>query len=104
DFGSGAYSQVRSNYEAYIKEISQSGGNVIRVWVHIDGQWSPKFDSNGFATGEDTQSLVKDLGQLLDSAEQHNVFVILCLWNLAVKPQQMLHLYTDQKKLDSYLE
>ncbi|CAG2171133.1 unnamed protein product, partial [Oppiella nova] len=35
---------------------------------------------------------------------QHNVFVILCLWNLAVKPQQMLHLYTDQKKLDSYLE
>ena len=97
---------MKSKYESAIDEISKSGGNVIRVWVHIDGQHSPKFDSNGFATGADTQSLIKEIGELLDHAASKNVFVILCLWNLAVKPQQMIHLYSpeNQKKLDSYLD
>lgn len=95
---------MRSKYEQAIDEVAKAGGNVIRVWVHIDGQWSPKFDSNGFATGADTNSLIAELGQLLDHAAQKNVFVILCLWNLAVKPQQMIHLYTDGAKLRSYLD
>nr|ADU33333.1 glycoside hydrolase family protein 5 [Gastrophysa viridula] len=104
DFGSGAYSNVKTNYQQALDEISQAGGNSIRVWVHIDGQWSPKFDSEGYATGSDTDSLISDLGELLDYAEQKNVFVILCLWNLAVAPTKMLPLYTDDAKLQSYLE
>jgi mannan endo-1,4-beta-mannosidase len=104
DFGSGAYSGVKSKYESAIDEIAKSGGNAIRVWVHIDGTWSPKFDGSGHATGADTDSLITEIGELLDHAGKQNVFVILCLWNLAVKPQQMVQLYTDDAKLDSYLE
>jgi len=84
--------------------MSAAGGNAVRVWVHIDGQWSPKFDAQGFATGEDVNSLVAELGEYLDFAEKMNIFVIFCLWNGAVKPQQMLHLYADEAKLDRYLE
>ena len=49
-------------------------------------------------------SLINELGQLLDHAAQQNVYVILCLWNLAAKPEKMMHLFTDDRKLDSYLE
>jgi len=84
--------------------ISKAGGNALRVWVHVDGGWSPKFDAQGFATGADTPSLIKELGQFLDKAAENNIFVILCLWNGAVKPQQMIHLFSDDKKLDSYIE
>nr|CAI5857007.1 unnamed protein product [Callosobruchus analis] len=104
DFGSGGYYQVRSRFETAIDEISSNGGNVIRVWVHTDGQWSPKWDQNGFATGEDTQSLIEELGLMLDYAASKNVFVILVLWNLDVTPQPMLHLYSQDDRLQSYLD
>ena len=105
DFGSGAYKSVKSKYENAINEVSANGGNVIRVWVHIDGQWSPKFNSEGHATGADTESLITELGELLEHAHSKNVMVILCLWNLAVKPtQHNINLYSDQSKLNSYLE
>ena len=54
DFGSGAYAQVKPKFEAAINLVAQSGGNAVRVWVHVDGGWSPKWDANGFATGADT--------------------------------------------------
>jgi mannan endo-1,4-beta-mannosidase len=104
DFGSGAYNSSRVQFEKWLTEMSAAGGNAVRVWVHIDGQWSPKFDAQGFATGEDVTSLIEELGEYLDFAEELNIFVIFCLWNGAVKPQQMLHLYADEAKLDSYLE
>jgi mannan endo-1,4-beta-mannosidase len=104
DFGSGAYKSSKQQFEKWLTEVSAAGGNAVRVWVHIDGQWSPKFDAQGFATGEDVKSLIEELGEFLDLAERLNIFVIPCLWNGAVKPQQMLHLYADEAKLDSYLE
>jgi hypothetical protein len=104
DFGSGAFNGVKADFEKYLSSIAKAGGNALRVWVHIDGQWSLKFDAQGFATGADTQSLINELGGFLDAAEKHNIFVILCLWNLAVKPQQMIHLYTNEAKLNSYIE
>jgi mannan endo-1,4-beta-mannosidase len=104
DFGSGAYNSSRVQFGKWLTEVSIAGGNAVRVWVHIDGQWSPKFDAQGFATGEDVKSLIEELGEYLDFAEELNIFVIFCLWNGAVKPQQMLHLYADEAKLNSYLE
>jgi mannan endo-1,4-beta-mannosidase len=60
-----------------LSSISNAGGNALRVWVHIDGQWSPKFNAQGFATGADTQFLINELGDFLDMAEKNNIFVIL---------------------------
>ena len=94
---------MRGVYEKYLDSISKAGGNTIRVWVHTSGWKSPKFDNQGFATGEDTHSPIKELGELLDKAAEKNIFVIFCLWNAAVKPQEMIHLYSDDKKLESYI-
>ncbi len=77
DFGSGAYNGVKADFEKYLSSISNAGGNALRVWVHIDGQWSPKFNAQGFATGADTQFLINELGDFLDMAEKNNIFVIL---------------------------
>ena len=56
------------------------------IWVHLEGETSPQFDSSGHVTGTDkTNSLISDLHTLLQDAKAHNVFVFLCLWNAAVK-------------------
>ncbi|VEN64013.1 unnamed protein product [Callosobruchus maculatus] len=104
DFGSGGYAKVRSSYESAIDDISSHGGNVIRVWLHADGRWSPKWDKDGFATGEDTQSLIDDLGLMLDYAASKNVFVFITLWTLEGTPKPMMHLYYQEDRLQSYLD
>jgi mannan endo-1,4-beta-mannosidase len=90
--------------EGWLAKIAAAGGNAVRLWLHIDGTHSPKFDSQGHATGEDTDSLIKELGEFLDAAQKHNIFIIMCLWNAAVKPQQMLQLYHNEAALQSYLD
>jgi mannan endo-1,4-beta-mannosidase len=104
DFGSGAYAQTGSKMEGWLAKIEAAGGNAVRLWLHVDGSWSPKFDSMGHATGADTDSLIKELGQFLDAAQKHNVFIIICLWNGAVKPEHMVQLYHDEAALQSYLD
>jgi mannan endo-1,4-beta-mannosidase len=103
DFGSGAYKSSKPTFDKWLAEVAAAGGNAVRVWVHIDGQWSPKFNAQGLATGEDTKSLIDELSEFLTFAEKHSIFVILCLWNGAVKPTHMLHLYSDPAKLEHYI-
>ena len=92
---------MKSHFENNIKFIANSGGNIVRIWLHIDGSWSPKWDSQGYATGADTASLISDLSQLLDYAHSQNVYVLLCIWGTSTK---LNHLFYDQKKLDTYLD
>jgi len=90
--------------EGWLEKIAAAGGNAVRLWLHVDGSWSPKFDGQGHATGADTDSLIKELGEFLDAAAKHNIFIIICLWNGAVKPQQMVQLYHNEEALQSYLD
>jgi nicotinamidase-related amidase len=103
--GSGAYEKSKGQFEKWFERIASHGGNAVRVWVLVDGQNAPKFDSEGFATGEDTKSLITEIGEYLDSAAKHNIFVILCLWNGAVKPhQQVLDMFSHDDKLERFIE
>jgi len=105
DFGSGAYDKSKDQFEKWFQRIASHGGNAVRVWLLVNGENAPKFDDEGFATGEDTQSLIKDIGEYLDSAAKNNIFVILCLWNGAVKPrQEVLDLFSNDEKLERYIE
>lgn len=71
---------------------SRAGGNSIRVWVHADSAWTPKFhvmagDDHGFVYATDSkQSLIEDLRRYLRWAQELNLLVVLCLWNGAVLP------------------
>ncbi len=104
DFGSGAYTHSKAKLEGWLAKIEAAGGNAVRIWLHTVATWSPKFDSHGFATGADTESLIKELGEFLDAAEKHNIFIIICLWNGARPATPMMQLYHNEEALQSYLD
>lgn len=82
DWGNGKYFEHRQTMTNWLDQISQHGGNAVRVWVHVEGAQSPKWDKDGFVTGTDNKdSLIKELNAFLDDAAAKNLFVIFVLWN-----------------------
>ena len=85
DFGEGQWANVKSKIENQIQQVHNSGGNSIRLWVHIQAETTPDFDHNGYVTGPDSRgTLYDDIKDLLDTAQRYNVFVFPTLWNCAV--------------------
>jgi mannan endo-1,4-beta-mannosidase len=104
DFGGGAYASVKSKMEGWLASVAKAGGNAVRTWLHVDGQYSPKFDSSGHASGSDVTTLVSELGEFLDAAQKQGIFVILVLWNGATKASDnVLKLYKDDAALTAYI-
>nr|XP_053639726.1 mannan endo-1,4-beta-mannosidase-like [Cherax quadricarinatus] len=103
DFGNGAYD---GTLETWVHEIGSSGGNSIRVWVHVEGQNTPSFDENGFVTACDrTGDFESDVLSLLDAGEQSGVLVNLCLWNgAALSYQKTIDMLQDDTKIESYIQ
>nr|XP_045602791.1 mannan endo-1,4-beta-mannosidase-like [Procambarus clarkii] len=103
DFGNGAYD---GTIATWVQEIADAGGNSIRVWVHVEGDNTPNYDTDGFVTACDrTGTFENDVLSLLDAAEESNVVVNLCMWNAAVlRNQKTIDLLYDDAKLDAYLE
>ena len=54
--------------------------NCVRLWLHADGRATPEFDVMGSVSGLDT-NFFSNLDDLLNSANQHNLLVILSLWS-----------------------
>jgi len=109
DFGNGQYNgHARQTYETWVDEIAANGGNSLRFWLHIEGENTPAFDSNGFVTGPDRDgTLIPELATFLDYAASKNVFVIIVLWNGALmRNLNYKNLVLDDSlfgKLDSYI-
>ena len=62
------------------------------IWVHVEGETSPLFNSDGYVTATDSSNtLISDLQQYIRYAAQHNILVFITLWNAAVK--QVLFYY-----------
>jgi len=108
DFGEGQWSNVKSKIENQIKQVHNSGGNSIRLWVHIQAETTPDFDSNGYVTKPDSRgTLLDDIKDLLDTAQKYDVFVFPTLWNCAVdqdKSHRLDGLIVDSRKLQSYID
>ncbi len=60
--------------------MHENGGNVLRLWLHINGTQTPFFDANGFVTGPGPVA-IQNLTQILDLAQANNVGLILSLWS-----------------------
>jgi hypothetical protein len=75
------------------------------IWLHTDGRDTPNFDGDGFVTAPDrTGDFINDLSQFLDVAQENNILVTLVFWNGATMPlPQLLDLFWDDSKLDSYI-
>ncbi|XP_050714912.1 mannan endo-1,4-beta-mannosidase-like [Eriocheir sinensis] len=102
DFGNGGYSTTLENW---LQEIGASGGNSVRVWVHVEGYSTPAFDSNGYVTAcDNTGQFESDIRRFLDVAQENDILVTLAMWNGAyITNQFAIDLIWDDSKLDSYI-
>ena len=85
DFGNNLYNTtVADTWKSNLKYLGDNGVNAIRIWVHVIGENTPEFNSNGFCIGTDRMgTLVSDLRQFLDECQKNGMFMILTLWNAA---------------------
>jgi hypothetical protein len=67
-------------WKTTFKTISEAGGNSARVWVFCDGRASPVFDDAGEVLPL-TDLFYRNMDDLLLRARQHNIQVLLVLWN-----------------------
>ncbi len=68
-----------------IFNISDAGGNAIRLWLHVDGAINPTFDKPtngmpGLVTGLDP-AVVQDLKWFLAECNSNGIKVLLSLWS-----------------------
>lgn len=80
DLGAGGYNSVF--FESMFTDLENSGGNVMRLWLHTNGVNSPMFTNGGDpneCTGMNAQQIA-DLVDICNRAENHNVQLQLCLW------------------------
>eukprot|EP00094_Tigriopus_californicus_P008112 TCALIF_07808-PB protein Name:"Similar to Mannan endo-1,4-beta-mannosidase (Mytilus edulis)" AED:0.32 eAED:0.32 QI:79/1/0.66/1/0.5/0.66/3/0/149 len=90
DFGNGQWdSSTGSKWTNEIKLIGDSGGNSVRVWVHVEGDNNPQFSDDGYVLGTDgSDTLVSDLRKLADVCQDNDIFLIPVLWNGALMRNQ----------------
>jgi mannan endo-1,4-beta-mannosidase len=84
--------------------IQTNGGNSVRIHMHWDGIKLPGFESQIFANGIYTESVIADLKDFLDDAEKNNLFVIISLWNGFAFSEKLSKLITDIKVLQLYID
>lgn len=80
--------------------------NASGIWLHVEGDNTPAYDSSGFVTGPDrTGTMINDMKSFLDFAQSKNILVIFCLWNGAyLRNDNTVNLMWDEAKLQSYLD
>lgn len=83
DFGNVQTNGVACELQEYVRNISANGGNSVRVWLLVEGDSIPEFNT---ATGEvvatdASNTLIDDVDKFVAFAASQNVLVTLCLWN-----------------------
>lgn len=72
----------------------------------MEGDNTPKWDSDGYVTGLDnTGTMINDMKRFLDAAGARDIVVIPALWNGALmRNQNVVNLAWDDAKLQSYID
>ena len=106
DFGLNQSQAKACALQEIIKNISDAGANSLRVWLFVEGQSVPQFDTTGMVTNTDASgTMLRDLKRFLAYAASKSIFVILTLWNGALmREQRMKDLITDTNKLQSFFD
>jgi hypothetical protein len=97
-------------FERVFRELRESGGNTMRLWMHTTGAASPEWSGDAVVgPGEGT---IEDLTAILDLAQKHRVRLMLCLWsfdmlrtsNGAAITDRNFALLTDERRLQAYID
>jgi len=106
DFGAGNYaSETDPLFTADLQAIQRSGGNLIRVFLFADfhASYVTQWDDTTGKLVAISSSPIPDLQSFLLKAQQHNVYVLLCLVDGAVQLFRPAIL-TDRDVLESFIE
>lgn len=98
---------VSCQIQSFVEYFSESKiENTTGHWLHVEGDNTPAYDSNGFVTGPDrTGTMINEMRSFLDFAQSKNILVIFVLWNGAVlRNQNTINLFWDEPKLQSYID
>ncbi|KAI8798260.1 mannan endo-1 4-beta-mannosidase [Biomphalaria glabrata] len=108
DFGEGQFQYRKAQLENQLKLLHEAGGNSIRLWIHIQGETTPAFDSSGMVLGLDTKgTFINDFIDLLNLGQKYDILITPCLWNAAVNQDthnRLDGLIKDPVKLQSYID
>eukprot|EP01084_Bolivina_argentea_P060860 111180_1 len=109
DFGNNQPNAIFCELNYTLMNLTQNYGNSIRMWLHVAGQSSPQFDSNGFVTGTDAaNTLISDFRLYLDAAAERNILLFPVLWaGPDISNQQSYNLwglFNSTQKLQSYID
>lgn len=98
NFGKDLTSFDKPEFIRALDEISASGGNCVRWWLHVNGLHSPEF-TKGKVSGPGSQE-IKNLKLALDLARERNIALILCLWSFdMLQPNAMSRNHDRNKQL-----
>ncbi len=86
-----------AKFKTYFSNISKSGGNAIRFWLHTTGQSTPQFDGNGFVVGPGEGSIA-DLKAIMDAAWENNLGMVLSLWSFDMMRSSIGSTYLDRNR------
>jgi len=62
-------------FDKAMKDIADSGGNCIRVWLSTNGTNDPKYNSQGLVSGPGSQT-IPNIKKMLKLAKKHNILLM----------------------------
>ncbi len=77
DIGPGTTNLTR--FDEMFSQLSESGGNSMRFWLHTTGRSTPQW--NGSEVIGPGIGAIGDLHNILDKAWDHGIGLVLCLWS-----------------------
>jgi len=106
DFGLDGWEEHGDLWREELNRIAEAGGNTVRTWVHIEGEFSPLYDKYGYVVATDgSGSLVNDLKAFLDECQKRNLFMVLVLFNGAkMRTKETINMIKNEVRLQSYLD
>ncbi len=101
--------QKKTNLEIYLKDISEMGAHVVRLWL-FEGYEGLEFDSNGYVKDID-DGLLKNIADVLNMTERYNLYLYICLidtWGVNIHSQGRLSklnlIISNEEASKSYID
>lgn len=69
DFGNSQPNSKYCSLREGLQQVKDNGGHVMRMWVHVDGKYTPEINNTGYVSATDsTDTLIPEMLKYLQTA------------------------------------